>query len=57
MEHTECSETTAYKLQTPANHPEESVQHSKHGESLKSRHENVFVQGDQKVSVRLMIKV
>jgi hypothetical protein len=33
---TESSETLAYKLQTPANHPEESIQHSEHGESLKS---------------------
>jgi len=37
MEQTECSETSAYKIQTPGNYPEESVQHSKHGESLKSR--------------------
>jgi hypothetical protein len=37
MEHTECSETSAYKLQTPGNYPEESIQHSEHGESLKSR--------------------
>ena len=34
---TECSETSAYKTQTPGNYPEESVQHSEHGESLKSR--------------------
>ena len=33
---TECSETSAYKIQTPRNHPEESIQHSEHGESLKS---------------------
>jgi hypothetical protein len=33
---TECSETLAFKLQTPVNHPEESIQHE-HGESLKSR--------------------
>jgi len=26
MEHTECSETSAYKIQTPANYPEESTQ-------------------------------
>jgi hypothetical protein len=36
MEWTECSETLAYKIQTPGNNPEESIQHSKHGESLKS---------------------
>jgi hypothetical protein len=27
MELTECSEPLAYKLQVPANHPEESIQH------------------------------
>jgi hypothetical protein len=32
-----CSETSAYKIQTPGNHPEESIQHSEHGESFKSR--------------------
>jgi hypothetical protein len=32
-----CSETSAYKIQTPGNCPEESIQHSGHGESLKSR--------------------
>jgi hypothetical protein len=34
---TECSETSAYKIQTLGNYPEESIQHSEHGESLKSR--------------------
>jgi hypothetical protein len=34
---TVCSETSAYKLRTPGNYPEESIQHSEHGESLKSR--------------------
>jgi hypothetical protein len=34
---TEYSETSAYKIQTPGNYPEESRQHSEHGESLKSR--------------------
>jgi amino acid transporter len=37
MEQTECSETLAHKLQTPVNHPEESIQHSEQGESLQSR--------------------
>jgi hypothetical protein len=36
MEQTECSETSAYEIQTPGNYPEESIQHSEHGESLKS---------------------
>jgi hypothetical protein len=34
---TVCSETSAYKLQTPGNYPEESIQQWEHGESLKSR--------------------
>jgi hypothetical protein len=37
MEQTECSETLAYKIQMPGNYPEESIQHSECGESLKSR--------------------
>jgi hypothetical protein len=36
MEKTECSEM-AYKIQMPGNYPEESIQHSEHGKSLKSR--------------------
>jgi len=36
-EHTECSETSVYKIQTPGNYPEENIQHRVHGESLKSR--------------------
>jgi hypothetical protein len=27
MEQTECSEMSAYKIQTPGNYPEESIQH------------------------------
>jgi len=34
---TECSETSAYTIQTPGNYPEESIQHSQHAKSLKSR--------------------
>jgi len=37
MEKTECSETSAYKIQTLGNYPKESIRHSEHGESLKSR--------------------
>jgi hypothetical protein len=36
MEQAECSETSAYKLHTPGNYPEEDMRHSEHGESLKS---------------------
>jgi len=37
MEEKECSETSAYKIQTPEDFPEDSIQHSDHGESFKSR--------------------
>jgi len=37
MEQTECSETSAYKFQMLGNYPEENIQHTEHGESLKSR--------------------
>jgi len=37
MEQTECSEMSAYKIQTPGNYPEENIQHTEHGKSLKSR--------------------
>jgi hypothetical protein len=36
MEQTECSETPSNKIQTPGNYPEENIQHTEHGESLKS---------------------
>jgi len=36
MEQTECSKTSAFKIQTPGNNPKESIQHSER-ESLKSR--------------------
>jgi hypothetical protein len=31
MEQTACSETSAYKIQTPGNYPEESIQRSEQG--------------------------
>jgi hypothetical protein len=34
MEQTKSSGTSAYKIQTLGNYPEESTQHSEHGESL-----------------------
>jgi hypothetical protein len=36
MEQIECCETSAYKIQTPGNYPEENMQHTEQGESLKS---------------------
>jgi len=40
---TECSETPAHKIQTPGNSPKQRIQHSEHGESLKSRN-TLFLQ-------------
>jgi len=37
MEQKEHTEKSAYKIQTPGNHPKERVQHSEHSKSLKSR--------------------
>jgi len=37
MEQTECFETSAYNIQTPGNRPKERIQHSQHGDRLKSR--------------------
>jgi hypothetical protein len=34
---TERSEMSAYKIQKPGYYPEESIQHSEHSKSLKSR--------------------
>ena len=39
---TECSETSAYKIQTPDNYPKESIQHTEHGGSLKLRNSNKY---------------
>jgi len=36
MEQTECSETSAHKIQTQGNHPEERIQPLEYEESLKS---------------------
>jgi len=31
---TECSETSAYKIQTPGGYPKENIQHTEHGEKF-----------------------
>jgi len=43
MEQTKCSETSAYKILMPGNHPKESIQHSEHGESLKSNYITIII--------------
>ena len=42
-EQIECSETSAYKIQTPGNYPKEYIIYSEHGESLNSRINGVFL--------------
>ena len=37
MEQIECSETSAYTIETPGNYPKENILYSEQGESLKSR--------------------
>jgi hypothetical protein len=49
MEQTECSETLAYIIQTPGKYPEESIHHSKHGKSLKSRTLNIVYSNNPQV--------
>ena len=48
MEQIECSETSAYKIQTPGNFPEESTQQSEEGESLKSRMIDLYFRLEQR---------
>jgi len=44
MGQTECSETSAYKIQTSGNYPEESIQHSEQGEKFEIKNFiNLFV--------------
>jgi hypothetical protein len=40
-------ETSAHKIQTPGNYPEENIQHTEHGESLKSSGNMFFAEGGQ----------
>ena len=50
MEQTQCSKTSAYKIQMPGNYPEESIQRTEHGKSLKSRMPIIFCQINLKAS-------
>jgi hypothetical protein len=43
MEHSEDCEMSAYKIQTPGNHPQERIRHSQKGESLNSRVNNFIL--------------
>jgi hypothetical protein len=36
MEPIQCPETSAYKIQTPVNYPEDVILHPQHGKSLKT---------------------
>jgi hypothetical protein len=52
MEHTECSETSAYKIQTPGNFPEERIRNSERGDSLKSRPKPMFTRNSSIIFFR-----
>ena len=45
IEQTVCSETSIYKIQTTGNYPEENIQNTEHGESLKSRMGSFYSSG------------
>jgi hypothetical protein len=42
MEPTECSETSAFNIQTPGKYPEENRPYLQHGESLKTTRRQQF---------------
>ena len=42
MEQGECSKMSAFKIQTPENYPEESIQHSEHGKIKNESELSVF---------------
>ena len=43
MEQIDCSETSAYNIETPGNYPKENTLYSEHGESLKRRMTTTFL--------------
>jgi hypothetical protein len=57
MEQTEFSETSAYRIQTPENYPEKSIQHPEHGKSLKSRiHYNMLNVAVARLAISFIIR-
>ena len=54
---TECSETSAYKIQTPGNYQEENMQHTEHSESLKPRMCNTYCFSTTTVGMRTRLIV
>jgi hypothetical protein len=53
----QCPETSAYKTQIPGNYPEENIQHTEHGESLKSSVKMVRLSGRNYGSVTFLSRV
>jgi len=49
MKMEQCSETSVYKIQTPGNHPKESVQHSGLGENFEIKKSVTFHNGCSKI--------
>jgi hypothetical protein len=54
---TECSETSAYKINTPGNHTKEIIQHLEQGKSLKSRIISIYSPQGYNMEVMLVHKV
>ena len=57
LEQIKCSETSAYKIQTPGNYPEENIQHTEHGESLKSRRYFLLFAFVQAIHIKVLLCV
>jgi hypothetical protein len=57
MEQTQCSKTLAYKTQTPGNYPEESIQHSEQGESLKSINSFSIAKNDAIIKYKIIYRI
>jgi hypothetical protein len=51
MEPTECSETSAFNIQTPGKYPEENVPYLQHGESLKT----MILSNNRPISILLLL--
>jgi len=53
MEKTECSETSAYKIQKAGNYQEKSIQPSEQGESLKIKNNPLSLsRSTQKITIQ-----
>jgi hypothetical protein len=56
MEPTECSETSAFNIQTPGKYPEETLPYLQHGESLKTTILHLY-EKETASHIRLIVKM